>query len=162
MDKHVRLELKTEVKELNKVVGFVENICDQHNIYNNYFGNIVTAVSEAFLNAVEHGNKKDISKNISLDFEVINDGFTFCISDQGLGFDTNSIIDPTELNLDKEIQGKGIFLMKSLSDGLEFRDNGAQVCLKFKISSINKEMADARVVKLKSFIKSTITQNSLN
>ena len=56
----------------------------------------------------------------------------FRIEDEGPGFDPDSIPDPTAPeNLLKE-NGRGIFLMKSLSDELTFEKNGAVVNIYFR------------------------------
>lgn len=157
MERNSHIILKSVRTELNKVVSFIENICDQHNIFNNYYGNIVTATSEAFLNAVEHGNNNDITKNVKIHFEVQNDGFAFCVSDEGDGFDISNIADPTESN---SMTGTGIYIMKSLSDDIEFINGGRTVCMKFLISTINKEIADARVNMFKTYIKTTVNQQT--
>ncbi len=157
MERYSNIKLKSVKSELNKVVAFIENICDQHNIFNNYYGNIVTAISEAFINAVEHGNKNDSTKSVKIHFEVQDDGFAFCVSDEGEGFDSNNIADPTET---ESISGTGIYLMKTLSDDIEFHDKGRTVCMKFLISSINKEVADNRVNKFKQFIKKGVNQKT--
>jgi serine/threonine-protein kinase RsbW len=157
MERNSSIKLKSVKSELNKVVAFIENICDQHNIFNSYYGNIVTAITEAFINAVEHGNKNDSSKDVQIHFEVQNDGFAFCVSDEGEGFEINNIADPTE---SETMTGTGIYLMRTLSDDIEFHNNGRTACMKFLISSINKDIADARVNKYKQFIEKGINQKS--
>ena len=162
MNKNERIILNSNLAEQNKLVGFVENICDQHNIYNSYYANIVTSISEAFNNAVIHGNGNDDEKNVVVDFVIQNDGFSFCITDQGNGFDFSSIADPTDINNPVEETGRGIFLMDILSDNLEFKNNGRTACMKFLIANINKEAADKRVNKLKAYMHSDVKQASLN
>jgi len=156
MERSANIKLNSALTELNKVVGFVENICDEHSIYNNYFGNIVTSVSEAFINAVEHGNKGDQDKSIELNFEVQNDGFAFCVTDQGDGFNFENISDPTDITIEDTISGRGLYLMNSLSDDIEFQHSGRKVCLKFLISSINNEVANQRINKLKSYLNQEV------
>ena len=156
MERSAFIKLNSAVLELNKLVGFVENICDEHNIYNNYFGNIVTAVSEAFINAVEHGNKSSSDKSINVSFEVKSDGFSFCITDEGDGFNFENISDPTDINNEDSVSGRGLYLMKSLSDNIEFQDGGRTVCLKFLISSINYEIASNRINKLKNYLNQEV------
>ncbi len=159
MERNSYLKLNSTPSELNRVVEYIENICDQHNIYNSYYGNIVTGVTEAFLNAVEHGNKNDSNKSITINFEVQNDGFAFCVSDEGNGFDINTVGDPTDIN-SKNNKGRGIYLMKHLSDDMEFHNGGRTACMKFLISSINKEVADSRVNKFNAYINQAINQNA--
>jgi len=162
MDKTERLILHSQQSELNKLVGFIENICDIHNIYNSYYANIVTSLTEAFTNAVIHGNNNDDEKSVFIDFTVQNDGFSFCVSDQGNGFDYSSVADPTDINNPIEDTGRGIFLMDILSDNLEFKNNGKTACMKFLIANINKEAADKRVNRLKEYMYQGVKQTSLN
>lgn len=145
------LTLKSEIHELNRVVEFIETICDENNIYNHYFGNILTAVSEAVQNAVEHGNKNDLLKSVTLDYTTIAKGFRFTITDQGNGFDYSSVQDPTDVFANDGSQGRGIFTIKNLSDNTSFSNNGATIIIDFYISSINKELSDKRIEHLNSF-----------
>ena len=158
MEKEASIKLKSEINELNRVIAFVENICDQYDIYNNYYGNIVTAITEAFYNAVIHGNKLDGTKTINLDFKLQEYGLEFIISDQGQGFDRKSILDPTD-NIDNKT-GNGLFIIEHLADKVEFDDKGSKIHLKFYISTLNKESADKRTNILKEFfIQKEILEN---
>ena len=57
--------------------------------------------------------------------------FCFSISDEGSGFDYDNLPDPTAPeNLLKE-NGRGIFLMKSLSDKIEYEKDGKSVNIYF-------------------------------
>ncbi len=156
MNKNERIVLNSRLAEQNKLAAFIENICDEHNIYNHYYANIVTSLSEAFNNAVIHGNANDDEKSVIVDFVVQDDGFSFCITDEGNGFDFSSVADPTDINNPIETTGKGIFLMDILSDKLEFKNNGRTSCMKFLISNINKEAADKRVNRLKAYLNSEV------
>jgi serine/threonine-protein kinase RsbW len=157
MNRIETVKFKSETAELNCLVAFIENICDENNIYNNYFGNIVTAVSEAFLNAINHGNHFDPNKKVSLRFETHNDGFSFGISDEGNGFNIHDVVDPTDINTTNEQSGRGLYIISSLSDNLSFSDNGKTIIMKFLISSITKEMADNRINLFKAFVKENVT-----
>ena len=56
------------------------------------------------------------------------------IEDEGIGFDFQNLPDPTSPeNLDKP-SGRGIFLMKHLSDEVNFSNNGSLVELSFYMS----------------------------
>ena len=58
---------------------------------------------------------------------------TFTVSDQGEGFDFSDLPDPTlPENLEKP-QGRGIFLMNHLADGVVFEDPGNTVEISFKL-----------------------------
>ena len=56
----------------------------------------------------------------------------FSIKDQGKGFDPNSVPDPTEPQNLLKPNGRGIFLMRNLSDEVTFEDNGSLVNVCFR------------------------------
>jgi serine/threonine-protein kinase RsbW len=82
-------------------------------------------------NAIQHGN--EFNTNLFVDVAVGDQPAEFCfnVKDQGKGFDFMNLPDPTAPeNLLKE-NGRGIYLMKSLSDSVEFHESGSCVCLYF-------------------------------
>lgn len=150
-----QLIIESGLQNLYKVEQFVEELSDFYNINNTYFGNILISLTEAVKNAIVHGNKEDISKMVTIVFEVRPTGMFFHVSDEGEGFDTNIVPDPTE---EKEEEGKklktGLFLIKSLSDNLIFKNNGSVIEIEFYISSINYQLSVERSKALKSYFQS--------
>lgn len=148
----LQLILPSLPENIHKVEKFVEDICDEFNINNTYFGNILVALTEAVENAMKHGNNNDPAKQVQIVFSSDPEGLSFMIKDEGKGFDLNSIPDPTDLNIDaEEIKGRGIFLIRNLADEVNFTHNGSCVELIFKISSINHELAVERMNLLKKY-----------
>ena len=95
--------------------------------------NIELVLGEALNNAIIHGNLGDGEKNVSVDLTMENNYLTFIVSDEGKGFNYNSLPDPTlPENLEKTT-GRGVFLMKNLCEWVVFSNNGSCVELKFKI-----------------------------
>jgi len=93
------------------------------------------AVTEAVNNAIKHGNQNDSTKNVSLSLSLEQGLIKFKIEDEGIGFDHGNLPDPTAPeNLEKP-GGRGIFLMKHLSDEVEFAEGGRIVELSFYINS---------------------------
>lgn len=83
---------------------------------------------ELLFNAVIHGNKKDESKVVSLSITVNGGTVTTIVSDEGAGFDFEKIMSDgcNEENMFLET-GRGIRLVKSLVDNLNFDTNGSTV-----------------------------------
>jgi len=150
LSEKIHLILSSVPESLHQVEKFVEDICDEYNINNTYFGNILIALTEAVENAITHGNKNNSSKQVSLVFVSKPEGLSFSITDEGDGFDIYSISDPTDIN-QEELKGRGIFLIKSLADELHYFNNGKTVEIIFKISSINNETASERINLLKKY-----------
>ena len=150
--KELTLEIASDLSQLSKVEAFVEQLCDEFNIYNNYYSNILVAVTEAFTNAVQHGNRNDLTKIVTIKFNLAPAGLLFSIEDQGLGFNSDFIPDPTDIrNLDA-FAGRGIYLIKHLSDEVNFVNNGTKIEMLFKISSINQETSIKRADLFKDYI----------
>ena len=58
---------------------------------------------------------------------------SFVIKDEGPGFDESKIPDPTSpKNLDN-IKGRGVFLIKNLTDNVKFRKKASEVELVFNL-----------------------------
>lgn len=155
------LNIKTQsnLNELHKVEAFIEQVCDENSIYNNYFSNILVSVTEAFSNSVVHGNQFSNDKVIIVGFIKDARGLVFYVQDQGEGFNYSQITDPTSIDQDSE-KGRGLFLIKHLADNVEFIDEGRRVELVFRIASINYESALNRVNLLKEYY-STVSSKAL-
>ena len=51
-------------------------------------------LEEAFLNAVKHGNKNDPTKKVKIDYSVTSEKVEITITDEGAGFEPESVNDP--------------------------------------------------------------------
>ena len=143
------ISIGSDMINLNIVQQFIEEICDEYNINNNYFGNISVAVNEAVRNAIIHGNKLKHQKKVKISLIRKNYAFTFLIQDEGKGFDFDSIQDPTDINILNA--GTGIFLIKNLADEVTYFNNGSIIEISFFIRSINQTLSNDRAFKLKEY-----------
>ena len=102
-----------------------------------------TAVSEACLNAIEHGNLKNPDKRVLVSMNYNDNLLSVSVIDEGKGMDDNSeelqIINIKRKNESYEIQrGHGIFLIKQLVDQVEFkRINGIGHVVRMMIRMTN-------------------------
>jgi len=79
------------------------------------------AVTEVVSNAIKHGNRGDISKNVYVEFSLEDGKVKVVIRDEGTGFDPEDIANPLEPeNLYKD-SGRGIFIVKELMDDVRYR-----------------------------------------
>ncbi|GIV54627.1 MAG: hypothetical protein KatS3mg039_1145 [Candidatus Kapaibacterium sp.] len=93
--------------------------------------NLIVATMEAVTNAIVHGNKSNPEKNVEIWVDEDNDAITVHVRDYGSGFDPQALPDPRRReNLLRE-GGRGVFLMRSLVDVLEFvhHDPGIEVVI---------------------------------
>ncbi len=122
------------IKEnVSMVESFIENMGKKIEIEEAVYGNVLVSVTEAVNNAIVHGNKEDKTKKVKLELKKNKKSVRFVVEDEGFGFDHKNIPDPTNpTNIDK-IKGRGVFLIKSLSDKAKFKDGGRTVDMLFKL-----------------------------
>ena len=148
------ISIKSKLSELHNLENFVEQISDVYNVNSTYYSNILVALNEAVTNSIIHANHEEESKKVNVKFEAKNKGLVFTISDEGKGFDFDNYPDPTDVNIDNYEQiGHGLFLMKRLSDTIEYDTETGALEIGFRISSINKELAVSRVNSLNAYFK---------
>jgi serine/threonine-protein kinase RsbW len=82
------------------------------------------ALEEAFSNAVNHGNKADRDKEIEIKYLVSSDKVEITIADEGEGFDPESVPDPRCGENLYRPEGRGLFLIRSYMDVVEFNAKG--------------------------------------
>jgi serine/threonine-protein kinase RsbW len=85
------------------------------------------ALEEAFINAVKHGNKMDPSKEVKIDYSVGSDKVGISMTDQGNGFDPDSVPDPRYGENLYKTEGRGLLLIRSFMDVVEFNKRGNRV-----------------------------------
>lgn len=131
--KSITIQVPSLVDNIRIVESFIDNAKEKHKISDDIYGNIMIAITEAVNNAIRHGNNEDKSKLVRLSMILDNNLIRFIVEDEGEGFDYENLNDPTAPeNLDKP-GGRGIFLMKNLSDGVKFSQEGRCVELQFNI-----------------------------
>ena len=87
------------------------------------------ALEEALVNAVHHGNKGDPSRKVIVDCLIDDEKFDITISDQGPGFDPDSVPDPRCPENLYKCSGRGVLLIYAYMDKVEFSDSGSTLRL---------------------------------
>jgi len=89
---------------------------------------IEMALHEALANAVIHGNGENSCKRIYVECRCYLDGeVSITVRDEGKGFDSRTVLDPTRLENLLFTHGRGIYLMKTLMDEVSFEEGGSVV-----------------------------------
>ena len=129
-----KIKIPSLSENIRIVESFIDNAKDTYHLNDDIYGNIMVAVTESVNNALKHRNHNDKEKNVSLSLNFEDKLIKFIVEDEGSGFDHKNLPDPTAPeNLDKP-EGRGIFLMKHLSDEVNFKDEGKKVELCFYLS----------------------------
>jgi serine/threonine-protein kinase RsbW len=82
------------------------------------------AVEEAFINAALHGNDFDSDKKIKIEYSIAGDKIEVWVTDQGDGFDVSLIPDPRDEENRLKSHGRGLLLMRSYMDVVDFNKKG--------------------------------------
>jgi serine/threonine-protein kinase RsbW len=73
-------------------------------------------LGECIVNAIVHGNQAEPEKQVIIQYKIEQRSLSFCVIDQGPGFDLEGVKDPTHrMNLE-EMGGRGVFIIQNLSD----------------------------------------------
>jgi serine/threonine-protein kinase RsbW len=127
------VNISSKIENLRKIEKIIDEISGEFRISEDIYGNILIAALEATNNAIMHGNKLDGSKNVTIAFKLEEEKLRIKVDDEGKGFDFKHIPDPTSPENIENVNGRGIFLMRKLSDKIKFSRNGATVELEFNI-----------------------------
>jgi serine/threonine-protein kinase RsbW len=131
-----RKEIKISSGSLNlyKVELFVKEIFDYLELRTELFNKVLLCVNEAVVNSISHGNRFDQNKIVIIQSFFCNEYLYFRIVDEGEGFDYHDLADPTAYeNIFKET-GRGIFIIKNISDEITFREKGKVIEFKIKLN----------------------------
>ena len=129
-----KMKISSKSENIILIERMIEDVCDLFEVGEDHFGNILIAVTEAVNNAIQHGNRFDPSKNINISFKSKDKQIAFMVQDEGSGFDYTKVPDPTAPENIEKPHGRGIFLMNSLADKVDFTDQGKTVELYFNIN----------------------------
>jgi len=115
-----QLTLKSEPRNIGKVEAFLHEVGQAVKLNEIQLHKLMVALTEAVNNAILHGNKSDPDKTVALTCEVKEGGLSIRVRDRGGGFKPESVENPLkEENLLRE-SGRGIFLMRTLMDKVDF------------------------------------------
>ena len=131
--KNISIEIPSLAENIRIIESFIDNAKEKYHLDDDIYGNIMIAVTEAVNNAIKHGNKDNSSKNVSISLSLEEGMIKFKVQDEGAGFDFHKLPDPTLPENISRPGGRGIFLMKHLSDEVDFKENGKVVELSFYV-----------------------------
>jgi len=86
-------------------------------------------LEEALANARRHGNQFSPSKEVIVEYRVDPKELFVRITDEGSGFDPESVPDSTRLENRERPRGRGLLLMRRYMSGVTYSKGGAQVTL---------------------------------
>ena len=159
--------------DASSVSDLISHLLDTAVMMKRLIGQEVThigvALQEALSNAINHGNldldselrqvdeslfyaladerrgqPPYMNRRVSLEAEFTQRELTFVITDEGSGFDTLKIADPTaEINLDR-VGGRGLLLIRSFMDSVRHNARGNQITMVKSVTATVPASAGSR------------------
>ncbi len=133
-EKEVQIELKipSEFGYEKIAMSTVATVAKEFGFKEDKVQDIITAVSEACINAIEHGNKLEIDKNVNVVFRVDQKSLTIDVLDEGVFKGFKVVHSPDledKLQLGSNKRGWGLFLIEKLVDDVKVlkQDDDASV-----------------------------------
>ena len=125
---YCELQFSSEPLKVRNMVRRLLDFVDSHNPCFEARADLKLIFSELLCNAVFHGNKEDRSKRVFVRLETVSDKLKVSIWDEGVGFDYRKVM--AQALSGAAIQnehGRGIVLVRSLTDNLSYNETGNQV-----------------------------------
>ncbi len=147
--------LSNTVEGLDALIGHIKDLLSQMHLFGE--GDLIrvgTALYEALLNAIEHGNLELQSANRELEGSyyrrvleernlhapyrnrhvylttfLTRSQAKFVVRDEGPGFDPTTLPDPTSPDNVDRTDGRGLFLIRTFMDEVSFNDAGNQITM---------------------------------
>lgn len=129
--KSIKISIPSLIENIQVIESFIDNAKEDFEINDDMYGNIMISVTECISNAIIHGNKSNADKMVHLELQMQQGLLKCSIEDEGSGFDYSNLPDPTEPENIEKLGGRGIFLMRNLSDDVKFEENGKKTILSF-------------------------------
>ncbi|WP_296699520.1 ATP-binding protein [Algoriphagus sp.] len=129
--KSIKISIPSLIENIKIIESFIDNARENFEINDDIYGNIMISVTECISNAIIHGNQHDKNKLVHLELLIEDELLRFVIEDEGPGFDMNQLKDPTEPENIEKTGGRGIFLIKHLTDEVKFEEDGRKTVLSF-------------------------------
>ncbi len=121
------ITISSKPENINKVVGelvvFFRDIRkpDKHAI--------ALSLTEAVANAIVHGNKSDPTKRVFVKATTRPERLTIQVSDEGSGFNPQTLEDHTRKEHLFKFGGRGIFFIRRFMDEVRFNPSGNQITM---------------------------------
>lgn len=127
----LRMTLSSIPKNITRVEKFINRVSARFVLDEIKLNKVMVSLTEAVNNAIVHGNRSNPAKKVTVICEGLPGWLLFIVNDEGRGFKPEKIANPLKTeNLLRE-SGRGVFLMRTLMDRVEFEQlpHGYQVRL---------------------------------
>ena len=124
------LELASEVELIERAIGLLVERAREHGYSGSRLElNFRVGVTEALANAMRYGNRENPELEVRVEAEFSPIRLSVRVIDHGPGFDPSCVPNPTVPPHLHRPGGRGIFLIRSLMDEVEYNSRGNAVRL---------------------------------
>lgn len=116
----VRLEIASRFEMLDMVQTVLAQVATMLGFEEDAVHYMSVAVRESVVNAIKHGNHKDESKRVGVEFTLHPKALEVEVRDEGKGFDPAIVANPVAPENLLKADGRGIFFMKSFMDEVSY------------------------------------------
>lgn len=117
----ISLRLPSRLELLSILDRVALAICERMDFDEDTTSQVSMSVVEAGTNAIQHGNGRDAGKSFDAKFMLYPDRLEVVVHDGGKGFDLTKVTpDVTSPDHLFDMRGRGIFIMRSCCDQVEF------------------------------------------
>ena len=115
-----RLNMKSNPRNIGRVETFLKKVGKSIRLDEIQFHKLMVSLTEAVNNAIIHGNKSDPVKSVRVMCEILPGWILIMVDDEGKGFKPDRVGNPLAKENVLRESGRGIFLMRTLMDKVEF------------------------------------------
>lgn len=119
-DKIYEKEIASDPDLLPELEEFIIELAIKSNLRDDKLNSLALSFSEAASNSMVHGNKLDKNKKVKITVHVTENKMTVIIKDEGKGFNINTVPDPTKPENILKDSGRGIHIMRSFLDDIQY------------------------------------------
>ena len=123
----IEFELPSDLALMNGVLEYLQERVAKLGLIRPERSNLFIALDEAFVNAVKHGNKNDLTKLVKITAELSDKEASFTVEDEGEGFNIQEIPDPCDPANLFRTSGRGVLLIYNIMDEVEYNAQGNRV-----------------------------------
>jgi serine/threonine-protein kinase RsbW len=123
----IEFELPSDLALMNGVLEYLQERVAKLGLIRPERSNLFVALDEAFVNAVKHGNKNDLTKLVKITAELSPKEASFTVEDEGEGFDIREIPNPCDPENLFRTSGRGVLLIYNIMDEVEYNAQGNRV-----------------------------------
>jgi serine/threonine-protein kinase RsbW len=119
----IEITISSRFENIELVQVIAEHLCENAGLDEDGSHWIGMAVREAVANAIKHGNKLEVSKKVHARFDLRGPELEITISDEGEGFDPDTVGDPLNPQNLMKTSGRGIFYIRTFMDAIHYSFN---------------------------------------